>query len=347
MSDQIYAREKEMIHLIPDRKAWGVDIPAYVYDLWMPLVGSDVIAFYGVLWRLARGGVTKGLSQKELAAACKKGNKTIARYAQILEDCGFIQTSIPNEKLRRLGFTTTYTVLDPPSFISEETIKKYAPDGDYEPLCPWLVEDNRCQPTPVLVSSDTLAKVSSDTLIDPSYLDPSIHTVQPAAQLSSVSRYQELRDGRIAQGIDPKGQTEYDEKADHQKLLTHPLCALIMEVTGSRDLTDPMLKKLSESFWGYHPGTRSQQELSGPLTLWDEDSYYRDWMRNVVAPMAKNHRFSRSKLVSYTRKGTDFLTWRNQRAPVSVPMGKDPRDDYIFMPAEDSYEKFLRTGEVT
>lgn len=159
MGETIYIRTEDSIALEDGRKPYDVDIPAYVYDLWMPLIGSDVIGFYGVLCRLSRGNDLmergKGLSIADFEEATQKDRKTIAKFLQILSAMRFLRYRPPmSEAERRAGVRTKIRVLDAPTKVTNADIK-FAMDKDwtpkrknwkYKPLTDWLIKKPQPEP---------------------------------------------------------------------------------------------------------------------------------------------------------------------------------------------------------
>ena len=122
-----------------ERRPGDTRIPNYTYDIWMPLLGSDVIGIYAVYCRLERQGTVKGLSMRDLARSCRIGLSKLNRANAELEECGFIRIEKPTGYKRLMHWSTKITVLDPPREISPQIIEKYRADSGYEPLTPWLV----------------------------------------------------------------------------------------------------------------------------------------------------------------------------------------------------------------
>lgn len=129
-------------------KAFGVDIPAYVYDLWGPLIGIDVIGVFGMLCRLARDNKVQ-FSIEDLSSACAEDDKTFRKHLRILKTFQFIRMRTPNEQMRRLGIKTTIYILDAPSVVTPAHIEyaineKWTPRAkgwSYRPLVRWLIDD--------------------------------------------------------------------------------------------------------------------------------------------------------------------------------------------------------------
>lgn len=120
-----------------DRRPGDVRIPNYVYDIWMPIVGSDALGVYAAYCRLEMNGSVKKITQKILAAACRIGTDKLQKINDALVDCGFVTISKPEGHQRLMHYTVEVVVHDPPMEVSKELIDKYAPH--YTPLTPWFV----------------------------------------------------------------------------------------------------------------------------------------------------------------------------------------------------------------
>jgi len=158
------------------RKPGEVRIPNYVYDLWLPLLGTDAIAVYAVYCRLEREDVVKAITLDTLAKCCRVGKATLYKVNKKLEDCGFISVKSPTGNARAHHHTTEITVNDPPQEISQAMIEKYQSESGYEPLSKWLVADD----TDVLPGTsrrstwnDEDVLPGTSTVLQPSVLQPS------------------------------------------------------------------------------------------------------------------------------------------------------------------------------
>lgn len=126
-----------------ERRSWNVDIPAYVYDIWLPLLGSDAVGVYGVYCRLERAGKVNGMTLRKLAEKCRIGWKKLTDINDMLTDCRFIRVEKPQGLNKRTHKSTVFTVLDPPMKVESWHIAMYGSKGlnwEYEPLTPWLTE---------------------------------------------------------------------------------------------------------------------------------------------------------------------------------------------------------------
>ena len=142
------------IQFISQRKSGEVRIPNYVYDIWMPLLGVQVVGVYAVYCRLEREHAVKGMNQNRLAKMLRIGTHALRKANALLEKCGFVTIRQPQGHERQMHFTTEITVLDPPDEVSSALIAELSA-GDYEPLSAWLVAEPNFNPaTPELQSSN-------------------------------------------------------------------------------------------------------------------------------------------------------------------------------------------------
>lgn len=132
-----FEQEDKGIIFRTNRKIGDVRIPNYVYDIWMPVIGSDAIGVYGVYCRLEMNGSVKKISQRTLAKACRIGVNKLNKINGLLELCGFIEIDKPTGHKRLMHFTTEIAVNDPPQAVSAEILDVHCPD--FEPLTPWLM----------------------------------------------------------------------------------------------------------------------------------------------------------------------------------------------------------------
>jgi DnaD/phage-associated family protein len=124
-----------------EKKPGEVRTPNYVYDLWTPLLGATVIGIYDILCRLKRGSKLH-MSIAEMAKSCGVGKPVLNNALSLLAKCGFIEVAKPTTKAEfRKGVKTCITFLTAPQKVSKALIEELAPDGDYQPLAPWLMED--------------------------------------------------------------------------------------------------------------------------------------------------------------------------------------------------------------
>lgn len=125
--------------VVSGRKIGEVRIPNYVYDLWLPLLGGDAIAVYGVYCRLERAKVVKGISFRKIAVACQIGDAKLNSINDMLVECGFVTIKKPTGTARGQHLTSEITTLDPPRKLLPELIEKYKGKRGYAPLSDWLV----------------------------------------------------------------------------------------------------------------------------------------------------------------------------------------------------------------
>lgn len=144
-----------------ERKPWNVCIPIFIYDLWLPLLGVEVVGVYSVYCRLEMAGEVKKMTQAKLAQACRIGTRRLAKINEMLEDCGFITVEAPQGQDRLKHFTTKIILKDPPQKVSQELIDKYhqLEKSDYEPLTTWLIADEDSQVKTPEMSNDNAGDV--------------------------------------------------------------------------------------------------------------------------------------------------------------------------------------------
>ena len=112
------------------RKPWEVRIPCYVYDIWLPLIGSTTLGVYSLYCRLAREGIVKAITLQDIANACRIGRTKLDNINDKLEKLGFVIITKPKGWKRLAHFTTELEILDPPEEVSAEAIKKLALDKE-------------------------------------------------------------------------------------------------------------------------------------------------------------------------------------------------------------------------
>lgn len=135
------------------RQPWEVRIPAWVYDLWMPLVGAEAMGVYALYCRLEMNDGVRGITMRDIARAARIGDKRLSDINKALQDCGFITVNKPDGAKRLMHWTTEIIVHDPPQDIAATTIQKYQHPQGYTPVSKWLVGD--APETPSSVSDDT------------------------------------------------------------------------------------------------------------------------------------------------------------------------------------------------
>lgn len=158
------------------RRPGEVRIPNYVYDLWLPLIGTDALTVYAVYCRLEREDTVKAITLDTIAKCCRIGKATLYKANAKLQDCGFIVVKSPQGNARAHHHTTEITVNDPPQEVKAGLIEKYKADSGYEPLSKWLVSN----PTDVLsgTSRSSIQNVEdvlsgTSTMLQPSGMQPS------------------------------------------------------------------------------------------------------------------------------------------------------------------------------
>ena len=134
------------IRFVSQRRVGDVRVPNFVYDIWLPIIGTRGVAVYSVFCRLERERIVKGITLNDVAKACRIGPNSLKDTIDQLCECGFIIYTPPTGQQRLMHWTSEIVVLEPPQKVSGELIEKYAHPQGYQPLSTWLV-------TPVLLDS--------------------------------------------------------------------------------------------------------------------------------------------------------------------------------------------------
>lgn len=273
MNNTIYENTEDGgIAVKSGRRAWGVDIPAYVYDLWMPLIGSDSIGVYGVLWRLAINGKTRKASLKKLATACRKGDKTLSAIFDLLKECGFIDIEKPESWQKLAKFTTTYIVLDPPKRVTPELIEKYKHPSGYFPLSTWLVQSSSNDRQS---SSDDINQSSSDDAnIDPSN--------DPSNGLPVAATGKRRNDWRGNTPIAPSGEASTTNEGKAYRSLE----LYILKAMKKQKLTDPQ----RESLWSEVRIVSRGEETRypSPADLYEDNEQFKTFAEEKIDAMVNS-----------------------------------------------------------
>lgn len=171
------------------RKPGEVRIPNYVYDMWLPLIGTEAITVYAVYCRLERAEIVKAITMETIAKCCRMSKTTLGKLNELLAECGFITIKKPEGNRRAHHMTNEITVNDPPQKISAELIEKYQPKSGYEPLSKWLCEvpPSTSHEVPDSTSRGTKqyheeVPPSTSTMLQPSSLQPSSIAVKNQSQ---------------------------------------------------------------------------------------------------------------------------------------------------------------------
>lgn len=122
-------------------RAGEVRIPNYVYDLWLPLLGTSAIGLYATYVRLARNRRIYGLSVGDIAKSCRMSKTTVGKLNQELQDCGFIKVDAPQGQQKYRHYTIEITVYDAPREVPPDIMRDYQHPQGYQPLSHWLVAD--------------------------------------------------------------------------------------------------------------------------------------------------------------------------------------------------------------
>lgn len=170
------------------RKPGEVRIPNYVYDMWLPLIGTEAITVYAVYCRLERAEIVTAITMDTIARCCRMSKTTLGKLNDVLVECGFITIKKPEGNRRAHHMTNEITVNDPPQKISAELIAKYQPASGYEPLSKWLCEvpDSTSHEVPDSTSRSTTqyhdeVLPSTSTMLQPSILQPSSIALKDSA----------------------------------------------------------------------------------------------------------------------------------------------------------------------
>jgi hypothetical protein len=155
---KLYDRDSNGIRFKSDRKVGDVRIPNYVFDLWMPLLGVEVIGVYALYCRLERIDGIKGVTLDKIAQSCRIGKKTLLTINKTLAEHKFISIKKPKGQERLKHFTTEFTVHDPPTAIAQKVIKDNAHPQGYEPVANWLVDARELPEVPLETSDGSDAK---------------------------------------------------------------------------------------------------------------------------------------------------------------------------------------------
>jgi hypothetical protein len=129
------------MRVIDGRKDGEVRIPNYVFDLWLPVMGAEHIGVYSAYVRLARASVVSRISTEKMAKACRIGKAKLLTIHADLTEAGFMEIRKPKGADRFKHYTQEVTVLDPPKAVKAELIRKHLGEREYEPLTPWLAEN--------------------------------------------------------------------------------------------------------------------------------------------------------------------------------------------------------------
>lgn len=206
MGKKLYqSTEDGGIQFKTERRVGDVRIPNYIYDLWMPLLGSDVIGVYAVLCRLEYGSGVKGITMQTLANACRMGKTRFMGILETLDKCDFIDVKKPEGQARLWHYTTEITVKDPAQEISKEIIEEYQPTRGYEPLTPWLVRDDTEIPNGT--SGETKQYVddvpNSTSTVESSILHPLVVEEESCANAQPPQDTQDTQDAQAERSKKP------------------------------------------------------------------------------------------------------------------------------------------------
>ena len=264
-----------------ERKAWGVDTPAYVYDLWLPLLGIDAIGLYGVYCRLEREGEVKGLNVHKLARKCRVGTETINSLNDKLVAARFIRVEKPESWQKLAHFTTKIITLDAPKEVTPSDIEIFRPKRgaawEYEPLSPWLIAELEAPaylPSDAGVPSQVRdAYLPSDANIDPSLIEPSITTL----------RFQEKRRVGSAMKVPAKAVMGNSTSTVNEIREYRALEKYILKITKRSSLTESQRQRLSDKV--RITSREGVTEHDSPIDLYDDDKQYQTFAEEKIIAM--------------------------------------------------------------
>ncbi len=271
--------ENGTIEFRSERKAWGVDIPAYVYDLWLPVLGAETVGVLGVYYRLEREGQVKGITLQKLARKCRIGTDKLEAINVKLAACGFIRVEKPMGWQKLAHYTTAITTLDPPMAVSTELVDQYGL-SDYEPLCPWLVGDRTDAPKnpdrffekPSQVDDKNLSGYAK---FDPSLLNPQENRDAEASR--AIDRSKEHREGEDTPSVD-------QDRAPTSALESWIVTTL--RDAGQRTLkgfTASERRKLENPIEGmFVLDEETPRDFPSPVEMWKTDPIYQAWAKKRI-----------------------------------------------------------------
>ncbi len=139
----------KIVAFISQRTRPDIQVPRYVFDLWLPLLGVDAIGVYSTYCRLEHSGIIHGMTMEWIAHQLRVGVPRLREINKMLEDCGFILVCKPIGAERLVHLCTTIVVKDAPSEVSAALLAKYQSEiWGYQPLIPKLVEQVEVEPPP-------------------------------------------------------------------------------------------------------------------------------------------------------------------------------------------------------
>lgn len=326
MGQKLYEQSENGIWFKSKRKAFGVDVPAYVYDLWMPLIGSDAVGVLGVYYRLERSGKIYGLSLARIARACRIGVDKLDKINDMLVDCGFVEINKPTGWQRLAHYTTEIITLDAPTAVSAEMIQRYAPtprDGKpykwvYEPLTEWLVEEYPAEhrtnaPENLNGFSGDPEQVDDKNLngfakIDPSFDPSSFESLAPGGRQRTIYGPSDTDKGRTfneRENTDPEDDNDKVQYTDFQAFL-------ISCRHGQKHLAPSYRKKLDQpaNYWN---DAAKRQESAIPSFLWENDPLYKRWLTEKKKPECASFRWGMETLVNAVCNLANFYDWRKDQ----------------------------------
>jgi len=125
------------IQFVSTRTPGFVQVPNYVIDMYLPLIGAQALGVYLAYCRLAMDHLVRKNSGDFLARSLRMSKHTLAVANEALEACGLVTVRVPVGHEILMHYSTTIEVHDSPRTIAPELIARYG--LRYEPLTPWLV----------------------------------------------------------------------------------------------------------------------------------------------------------------------------------------------------------------
>lgn len=331
-------------------RAWGVDVPAYVYDIWMPLLGATAVGVYAAYCRLGYERKIWGQGIKELAEAMRLGDKTLAGINDMLAECGFIRIEIPQGQHRVMHWTTKITILEPPREIPVTLLEKYVICNDpirYKTLVPWLVDDDARNRYPTITkipnrqvtirasgaqSSGNDAKNDPSDLNDPAHKKLSAGTSAADGQGNSAFTHFPATDGDdeehareqvVRKNLEQENALQSREKwtAFEKWLLT---------TLRKKSLTEQQRDYFSQI--GFYVPAGSADTVQRPTVneAWDKWPSFRQHVAEKIVPAMKTKNM-------FNIRG--FNNWLN--SPETWRIYMEWRDDY----AEDIWSRVAKPQE--
>lgn len=304
--------------------AWGVSVPAYVYDIWQPLLGVTAIGVYTTYTRLGYERQVFGQGLRELAAAMRIGPNRLQNANEVLAECGFIAIDVPQGHQRKMHYTTKITVLEAPRVVPANILKKYVINGEperYRTLVPWLVDEEASNHYPAITqksnhqvvitasgaqSPDSDAK--NESLKDNDSSQRVLQRGETAPQrpvddpygLNSIAGLREDKESRQGEQTTvetPKGDKPLPGQEQYTKFETW----LLAQLSRKNSLNEREREKFHQKTWFVPKGATEAIESPTVNEAW-ENAAYRTFVAEHILPEIKS-----KNLVNIT----GFNSWLN------------------------------------